>query len=82
MESCKYCGSTEGFYVKYMIRGTRPYYFDFDGEPTENNLEYNEYNNTKEGKFAYCSHCNKCLGRAEKIFDEIRDQWAQKEVKK
>ena len=60
IDKCPHCGSNDGYYTKDYISGTCRFNHNFDGSEAYNGEMYN--NLTREqGKFAYCTDCNKRL---------------------
>lgn len=69
MDCCKYCGHDE-FYTKDYHYGSVYWRHRFDGD-SANNSEALDHVLCKQGKIAFCSNCDKRLGRVEIAFDKI-----------
>jgi hypothetical protein len=59
--SCKHCGSTEGYYVKVQIQGSAIFRYNFDNSEYDENGDLHDHLSYKHGKIAYCIDCNKRL---------------------
>lgn len=70
MDKCPYCGSTSGFYTKDYVYGATVFYRNFDGSEAEDNSQLYDSLLHKMGKYAYCSECDRCLGKVEKILSK------------
>jgi hypothetical protein len=60
VNSCPYCSSEEGFYLKGFMKGRYIYRFNYDGSEAENGDLYDSLS-CKEGKTAYCQSCHKII---------------------
>lgn len=72
MDRCKYCGSDSGYYTKDYIQGPARYYHAFDGSDLDNKIDNSSYYDgvtIKEGKYAYCIECDKCLGKVKDVIN-------------
>jgi hypothetical protein len=58
IDKCPHCGSDSGFYTKDYVCGSTRYYQRFDGTEEDNSEFYSPLEH-RQGKYAYCSDCNK-----------------------
>lgn len=60
IDKCPHCGSDYGFYSKDYVCGSTRYYQHFDGTEEDNSEFYSPLEH-RQGKYAYCSDCDKRL---------------------
>lgn len=62
LKSCPYCGYDE-FSIKQSYSGSGIYHRRFDGLEGADNAGMYDRLNTKSGKIAYCSRCEKAIAQ-------------------
>jgi hypothetical protein len=60
INTCPYCGSSAGFFIRQQVTGSISINFNYDGSDADNTEMY-DYLTHKGGKVAYCQDCEKKL---------------------
>jgi hypothetical protein len=64
---CKYCGAQDGFYVEERVTGKATVYYTNNGDYAEENGQMYDDLKHSGGKIAYCSNCDKSMGKSEDL---------------
>ena len=73
IEKCPHCGSAEGVYTKTTLVNV-PYYFSFHGDDQFNGEMYDNAEDLRGGRLAYCTSCDKVVCR----MSTLERQWRKK----
>lgn len=69
---CPHCGSTDGIFTKTTLVNV-PYRLGFSGEEQYNGEMYDQAEETKGGRIAYCQSCGRAICR----LNTLEKQWEE-----